>query len=283
MTIRHLPRLDPERWYVIETNHGRHEGRPSWQHRRMSLHGPKVEASAEWNLLGKHGFGVGFQLGRNGMESDLGLDVYLSRLGSLWLRIRAPWTRWARVSQERDPSGWYHARHTGVRLFPHRGCWARVEIEARDGYSSRTDPWWREMSLTPTLIFGRRRTETIEGDSGVARIPMPEGVYVGTWTEKITVSRHVRPLGTWRDRLLGPRRHRSVWLKVDGGIPCEGKGENSWDCGMDGVFGISGATLEEAVGNMVAAVLRDRERYGGPHDLDRPMTVAEAEAREAQR
>ena len=46
-----------------------------------------------------------------------------------------------------------------------------------------------------------------------------------------------------------------------------------------GVFGTSGATVEEAVGNYVKAVLRNRENYGGPHDLDRPMTVSEAEAR----
>jgi hypothetical protein len=127
--IRHLPRLDPERWYVWATE----QGRPAWQERKLSLHGPNSEASVSWNLLGRHGFGLGFQAGHNGGESDLGLNVYVGRLASIWLRIRAPWTRWARVSKERDPEHWYYARHYGVRLFPHNGCPMTVrEAETRE-------------------------------------------------------------------------------------------------------------------------------------------------------
>jgi hypothetical protein len=69
-----------------------------------------------------------------------------------------------------------------------------------------------------------------------------------------------------------------VDLDIPGGIPHEGKGENSWDCGMDGLFGCSGATVAEAIANAVRHTQRDRERYGGPHNLTRPMTVAEAGA-----
>ena len=52
---------------------------------------------------------------------------------------------------------------------------------------------------------------------------------------------------------------------------------------MDGVLGTSGATLEEAVANLVRSVMRDRSRYGGPHDLPGPMTIAEAAVRAGER
>lgn len=279
--IRHLPRLDPERWYVIDVDHGAEQGRPHWQERKVILHGPNSEASVSWNLVGKHGFGVGFQFGHNGGDSDLGLDLYAGRLASVWLRLRAPWTAWARVTKEKDPENWYKARHYGLRIWPRK--WVLIETDIRSfmGEWSSREPWYRHMKLDATTVWGRKTMEHGEGESGVARIPMPEGVYIGTWTEKWSVTRHRRFPGTLRDRIMGPRRHRYIDIAVEGGIPCQGKGENSYDCGMDGVFGTGGPTLQEAIGNYVKAVLRNRERYGGPHDLPRPMTVTEAEQHKA--
>ena len=277
MTLRHIGGRDD--WYVIDTDYGKDDGRPRWQHRRMSLHGPNVQASAEWNLLAKHGFGLGFEAGRNGGESDLGLNLYAGRLASLWLRLRAPWTSWVRVSKEKDPKGWYNARHTGLRLFPHEGCFLSGEFEAYEGHWSRSDPWWRRWSLTKTTLLGRSRSDAVTELGGATVVPMPEGVYDATWERKEVTTSYVRWPGTWLDKLRGPRPHRWVNVNVEGGIPVEGKGESSYDCGMDGLFGCSGATVEEAVGNAVKFVLRDRQRYGGPHDLDRPMTVQEAAAR----
>lgn len=286
MSIHHLPRLDPEKWYVINTEQASRTSRPSWQERKVSLHGPNTEASVSWSLLGKYAFGWGFQFGHNGSESDLGLDLYAGRFVKLWLRLRTPWTRWAQSKPRRDGSygetedkDWYKARHYGVRIWPRKWVFIEVDIRSFEGEWSSKEPWYRHMKINGTTIWGRHRSETIEGDSGVARIPLPEGVYLGTWVEKVSTTRHVRFPGTLRDRITGPRTHRYVDVKVEGGIPCEGKGENSWDCGMDGVFGTGGATLEEGIGNYVKAVLRNREAYGGPHDLERPMTVQEAEAR----
>lgn len=127
MSVRYLPGLDPERWYVITINEAEEAGQPWWRYYRAWLHGPNSQASVEWNVVGRHHFGVGFQIGRNGDESDLGLNLYGGRLFSLWLRFRTPYTKWARISQEADPKGWYHARHTSFRLFPHKGCYLHVE------------------------------------------------------------------------------------------------------------------------------------------------------------
>ncbi len=276
MTVRHLPRLlNPEHWYVIDVD--RSDGkRPPWQERLVSVHGPNSTVSAEWSLLGKHGFGYGFQIGRNGGESDLGLNLYAGRLASVWLRLRAPWTKWARVSEAADPKNWYYARHTGIRVHPHEGCLLAWEWDAYDGMWSRDTPWWRDWALRWADIAGRTKAETIDGETGATVVPLPEGTYPATWKRTEYVRRYVRFPGTLLDRINGPKRHHTVNIDIPGGIPVEGKGENSYDCGMDGLFGVNGATVEDAVANAVRSVLRDRSRYGGPHHLPHPMTVAEA-------
>lgn len=270
MSVRHLFKSDD--WYVINVDQGKSDGRPPWQERKVILHGPDIEASIAWHVLGKHGFGWGFRLGRNGGESDLGLDLYAGRIGSWWMRLCTPWTKWARVSKERDPKGWYNARHTGIRFHPHEGCLVRAEFEAYDMASRRGHEW----SITKTTILGKWRTEKTPGRTGETVVPLPEGSYPATWKEVTFTSRYVRFPGTLRDRIMGPRRHSSYMLDIPGGIPVEGKGESDYDCGMDGVFGTSGATVEDAVANAVRSVLRDRKRYGGPHNLERPTTVSEA-------
>lgn len=273
--IRHLPRLDPDRWYVIDVHQG-DEDRPAWLERKVVLHGPDIEASASWALL-RHSFGVGIQVGRHGDESDLGLDLYAGRLGSVWLRFRAPWTRWARVTKEQDPDRWYNPRHSGLRFWPWQGCIVALEVDKDAHQTSRADAWWHEMKLTTSTLLGRTKVDMIEGRSGVTQIPLPEGVYVGEWTERtMTVNYVGRRLGRIRDLVVGPRVHRYVDLKIEDGIPVEGKGEDAHNCGMDGLFGCGGATVEAAVGAAVSHVLRDRARYGGPHRLPWPMTVGEA-------
>lgn len=278
MTIRHLPRLDPDQWYVIDVNHGGPDRRP-WEYRHLSLHGPNVEGSIEWSLL-RHGFGLGVTVGRNGSESDLGLDIHLGRLANLYLRIRAPWTRWAQVTKEQSPDDWYEPRHTGVGLFPYRGCLILVRVDCADNGPSRTKARRREWKITSYMLLGKRHVDTVDGASGTTKIPLPEGVYDAAWVERINTAAYVgHRLGRVRDVVLGPQIRRYIDLTVEGGIPIEGKGENSWDCGMDGLFGCGGSSVESAVGAAVAHVLRGRDRYGGPHDLTRPMTVSEAAER----
>ena len=49
--------------------------------------------------------------------------------------------------------------------------------------------------------------------------------------------------------------------------PFEGKGENGWDCGEDGLYGCgsNGASIEHAIGTTVEKVLDTRRRRGGRH------------------
>lgn len=120
---------------------------------------------------------------------------------------------------------------------------------------SKGDPWYvRGWSLNiPNLILGRQRCQTEIVRSFPTQVPMPEGVYAAV----AKVERR-----TWKRPRWFAHSRDSVWLTIPKGIPHAGKGENSWDCGDDGLFGIGGDSLENAIGNAVESVLRARRRYG---------------------
>lgn len=272
MTIKHI--RGSEDWYVITTDRAE-EGEPKWKARRIGLYGPNVEASAEWTVFGRYRFGLGVRFGRNGGESDMGLDIHLGPISNVYLRLRSPWTKWLRVRESQPDK--YDARHYGLAFLPHDGCLVRWDFGTVEHKMRRETPWWRSWKLTTRDIIGGTDCEVIPGETGVAMIPLPEGNYLATWKEEKRVWRHRRFPGTVIDRVKGTKVRNDVWLEIEGGIPHEGKGENSWDCGMDGLFGCGGRTLEDAIANAVRSTLRDRERYGPRKPLPRPMTVGEAE------
>lgn len=283
MSVRHIGGRDDR--YIITTDYakdgsGRYYAKDGSGrfYRRWSIHldDLKVEASLSpliWHR--RSGHGIGFQFGRNGSESDIGLDLHVGRLGSVWMRLRSPWTKWANIT-DRERDGWYEPRLTGIRLFPYDGCFLRWEIDHTAHSSRRSDAWWREQSITANTFFGLNASEKVEGDPVPVSVPMPEGSYPAVAKKATYTTRYTGRLGRVRDLVFGPRSHSSWRLDIPGGIPVEGKGENSWDCGMDGIFGTGGKSPEDAIGNAVRSVLRDRKRYGGPHNLTHPTTVTEA-------
>lgn len=268
-----MTEIEPTWWTHRRVDDDEHPWRASAVYATNDSRG--ISARAEWSLL-RRGFGWGFQLGRNGDESDIGLDLHAGRLGSVWLRLRSPWTKWANIERQGDDDReWYKARHYGICLFPFDGCWFRFQWDARDGEWSRGQPWYREITFGERHLWGLRSHDTVSEDQGECMIPMPEGQYRATWERVTTRRRFVRFPGTLRNRWQRPTSYYR--LDIPGGIPHWGKGENSWDCGMDGLCGTSGRTLAEAIGNAIASSLRDRDRYGGPSDLPEPMTIGQAE------
>lgn len=126
----------------------------------------------------------------------------------------------------------------------------------------RSDPWWtRGVSLDiPDLLLGRSRCTTEVLREGIpVTIPMPEGMYSG-------VARIERR--TWKRPRWFAHSRVSTWLEIPKGIPHAGKGENSWDCGDDGLFGI-GAEGDDVMAVILRAresVLVSRRRYGSASD-----------------
>jgi hypothetical protein len=125
--------------------------------------------------------------------------------------------------------------------------------------SSSSDPWYRKTHcFNPADFFlGRHKyTNEITGTEEV-EIPMPEGVYKGI--AKFETTTWKRPRWPW------PRIRKGVWIDVKDGVPFPGKGENSWDCGMDGLHGagVDNESVGRAIGHFVGCVLEYRRRYGG--------------------
>lgn len=148
-------------------------------------------------------------------------------------------------------------REYGLRFYD--GClWWRFGADTMS-WSSET-PKWRDCCFhVSDWIFGRAISE-IESvlDEREVLIPMPEGCYP---------ARARLELRAWKRRFR-TRRTRCINIDVidtQGGVPHDGKGDNSWDCGGDGTYGIyihDVDSIEQGIGNFVASSLRSREKYG---------------------
>lgn len=212
-------------------------------------------------------------LARNGGESDIGFDVTLFTLHAFGRLRWRPHTE--RFRSDPETHG-YESRHTYLKL-NYAGGWISAAVDKPDNGWSRSSPWWHRMDLSPRHFWGLNASETVELDKGRTVVPMPEGDYQAEWKLEHTKLSYTKLPGKIRDRLLGNRQWSRVSLDIPGCIPSWGKGENSWDCGMNGTCGVSGDTIEDAVANAVRSATRDRGRYGAV-DIPQPMTISEAEA-----
>jgi hypothetical protein len=136
------------------------------------------------------------------------------------------------------------------------GLWIQPWVEGMGDWH-RDMPWWAKTHNIDfwRLLMGKGTYAYEKGEPVEILIPMPEGCYRAT----------ARPyVQSWRWRFGYGRENRGFDIEIPGGgIPFEGKGENSWDCGEDGLCGIGLAgTLEECIGKTVASVLASRKRYG---------------------
>ena len=95
---------------------------------------------------------------------------------------------------------------------------------------------------------------------------MPEGAY------KATVEMF---WGIWKRPRWVAKKILRANVEIPSGIPKNGKGENSWDCGEDATFGITmpAKNVENAIGKTVESCLRDRKKYGTPGRLKPKLAV----------
>ncbi len=124
--------------------------------------------------------------------------------------------------------------------------------------SNSGDPWYRKTHCfnLPDMLLGCSKCIKEVLSTEPVIIPMPERSYKG-------IATHER--WTWKRPLWRTYTRESVWIDVADGIPFPGKGENSWDCGMDGLCGsgVDGTSVEKAIGHFVGCVLANRRKYGG--------------------
>jgi hypothetical protein len=131
------------------------------------------------------------------------------------------------------------------RLREHPGFEVKIRIRLRD------------------YLWGRTKYTVQTVKEKQVEIPLDGRTYPATW--KLTTATWKRPRAFWVSH-----RRTSSELDVPHPPAFSGKGENSWDCGDDGIFGLtSNATTEAgAIGDYIKAVLRNRERYGEAGDPD---------------
>jgi hypothetical protein len=190
---------------------------------------------AEWHVFRRPRFAVGIEKGgydNNRIQFHLSLflfTLYVSR-------------SFQRCFEDRELSiDWHHG-----------SLWLKLWCD--DEYHSKR-PWHRNTVCLHVVQWftGDPKFKIEKGEPVPFVVPMPEGCYPAEATPETL---------TWTYR-FGFKRVRDSWsLNIPKGIPFEGKGENSWDCGADALHGTGGDTLEKAIGNAVASVLEYRRRYG---------------------
>lgn len=133
----------------------------------------------------------------------------------------------------------------------------RLEPWGRWGEWRKSDPWWvRGVSFDiRRAVLGKRVYIAEEMALVPCVVPMPEGEYAAV----AKVQRVTRGFSRWFKRT-----GIEATLNIPKGIPFAGKGENSWDCGDDGLFGIGGNGIDDAIANAQRSVTERRERYGRP-------------------
>jgi hypothetical protein len=114
------------------------------------------------------------------------------------------------------------------------------------------------------ILLGQPAYTPGEGPAELRTIHLAEGPYVLSLRKSES---------TWkRPRWPATARSRSYeWAVVSNpegrtGLPVPGKGENSYDCDEDAVFGgsIPARNADEACGRIVGSVMHDRARRAGP-------------------
>lgn len=141
-----------------------------------------------------------------------------------------------------------------------------IKPYCRSGEWRSADPWWiRGVSLNiPDLILGRSKYSGTTGESRRILVPMAEANYPGTATVKHCV---------WKRPRWFAKKRTYTEVAMDECIPFPGKGENSWDCGMDGLCGysVSGTSVEMAIAHGVQSALESRRKYGGSVEWRPPV------------
>jgi hypothetical protein len=129
---------------------------------------------------------------------------------------------------------------------------------------SSKEPWWMHWTFHfDNFILGSMQHKLeLHGQPTRIWIALPEGSYLAAAQyETRTWTRSRWPWWPFKKT----RQATSVDVHAWHGLPHEGKGENSWDCGTDGLFGYSaeGHSVEAAIAKGVELTLKDRNRYGG--------------------
>ena len=172
-----------------------------------------------------------------------------------------------RRSHRTKENGWIRTSNREFGLsFHHYSMWWRFWTNS--GEWSSDIPKWRHGSFDfVRFLKGKDNVDSQVIFNGVDEIEMPEGKYLC----KIDYTKFTRKYQRWWSKSyhrfnfdFGYKDEGGIW--IDTPIVHWGKGENSYDCGMDGTYSISLGSdvnnLEEAKFRVIESSNRDRKKYG---------------------
>ncbi len=215
---------------------------------------------AEWNLWTNFCF---FAIKRGGEDGNLLLQIAFPPV-ALWFELpfrpnldSPRWDKW-NVKYGGYPGS---AKYTTfdffeLRIFSNAIWWSFLKFDW--GWSCKM-PKWMDGNFHPIdFLFGTMKYRAELLSTKQVLIPMPEGAYPASVTLEFCTWK--RPRLPW---VSARRKTAKVDLSI--GIPHEGKGENSWDCGTDALHSLSvgASTVEEAISKTVESVLGSRRKYDG--------------------
>lgn len=251
--------LDPERWPILGARYP-YVGL-AWQRRREGqFHYQVVVDLRRWCQ-------AGLMLTLNGPGNEGGVGVYLALpCFDLWLGFdgHGEWlTQRLALGAEVE---------TGVRMYRiDQRLVVRYDLAVDDSASSfgrRRSAGWRSGYLQPgerlaNMLLGRVVHSEVEHARVGAVIPMPEGGYPAT----VALSRAQWKRPRWFAKVI--YRTETEVLDPLRCVPVPGKGENSYDCGDDGIYsstrpstGPDSEWVAAAVADFAGSAMRSRERYG---------------------
>lgn len=123
-------------------------------------------------------------------------------------------------------------------------------------WSSEDPKWWTTTIHVIDILLGKPKYSRRVLESRDVDIPMPERSYK---------AKAQLCLDSWSRSRWFSKSIKTINVDLEEPIPFQGKGENSWDCGVDGTSSYSGPakSIPDGVGNLVGSVLSTRIRYGG--------------------
>lgn len=267
-------------WFTCNDNE-RGVGRRSsvkgsiWRAGRFFLYGERQpRLKAWWHFFVPSFNYLELSLKFGGESSMVSAQLVLPWLAFLGVGIGVP-RRWL--------SGWMYEDRVFALKLGYIGDIAWIQIAHNehaiycgmlDYYSRMNNPGYTKAQLWPgyqiklrwprvldwTLGREQRHEEVLETHE--VKVPMDGREYPAT----VKVSRHYSTRARWPWRF---RESYGSWIDVPNPPRFAGKGENSYDCGDDGIWGKGSRETQPAavVGDYIKAVLTSRERYGMPSEM----------------
>lgn len=182
----------------------------------------------------------------HGYENDRTFTLAIPYL--FYFSIGYPAKKYPTWDGKREISLSFHSNSLWWQFWSDPDCW-----------SSKDSKWRRGAFHLDDFFLGKSKFSEEFLEERNVLIPMPEKSYEAT--AKLTLDTWTRP--RWFKKQI-----KRIHIEIPEGIPFEGKGENSWDCGKDATFGITcpAESIPEGVGTLVGSVLRSRVKNGGWSD-----------------